>query len=358
MRGGESWEDLFQIGPLPMSFVNWESGWKHSDYLSNKSALQKARNSVCRIIYNRRDELSNPSMSFDEDMAEVDAYLRLLLPVCLGEESMGNRTIPLDFEWCFPAETNEIDIYRVTTMQCCMAAYEFLCVSSFLALQYATSGMPDICFERCIVLCNETVRLVYECLFNKGQWRHLCRQGLPIQITPQWFALLGAKAAHKAQLHCIELISAKPQTQERDDLLVAVVRGGEKRCLVVLCAMRQLIVECKFLTDHQLKPILACYEEVVIESHRLRVQCMIYDAELALYNGYSFYTEHILSSCLSSANLPGCLTLEQISTVHSRVDSLRSLARKTSTMETRSHEEMSEWRRNLKCTDYKSLGLF
>lgn len=320
-------DTLDTVGPLPMVALDWRKGWCDPRPRSTQlDMLYSARSAMCRAVFAFRNVPTGyPDVAeLQTTVAANNCYVELLVAPCTGQLGTGQRTHPLEFEWCFPAEVDPMRRLNAATMRSVMPAYELACVAAFSCIAYSAAGIRSSeCdrhleaihyFECCARQCDATIRMLLGETINAAQWARLRRQGLPLQIMPAWLRLLSAKVAHRAQICALRAVSTLPATDhpDRGEMLTQLARGARFTSEEATVRARVLLLDHKFLLPTQVHSIEATYTSLVTEVHRIRVQCAMQDADLALYGGRAAYTGQLLREASASAviafdNEPGKL---------------------------------------------------
>jgi hypothetical protein len=214
-------------------------------------------------------------------------------------------------------------------------------------------------FELCIEKCQTQTDTLLAVVTNSGQWARLRRQGLPLQLSPSWARLLARKMDHCAQLCAMRKTATFEGTSERDVELASLARGAEDTAFQAVVAARNLLLDQKFLLQTQIGLIHECYIASLEEAHSIRVQCLLQDAEIALYTGKSSFTNILLHDCLVSAKIAfnRDSEKEKMSRVSKTVESLKRLSLVARSVTTPNDEKgVEDWRRHLPRVRYTDIA--
>jgi hypothetical protein len=270
--------DLDTSLPLPIIPVKWRHGWQcNIGILKRLELIDTARFETCQYLFSWHTLDAEQKLNA---IVTMERYANELVVVCTNKSFTGiKRMRPMQFEWCFPAEPDPLCKLGAASMRSTLPAFEYACVSSCICIGYAEAGM----FELCMKQCKQTVDTLLKTVTNSAQWARLRRQGLPLQLLPSWLYLLAAKIDHRAQLCSIQKTATQDESTERNTTLVYLTRGAEDTASRAVVAARALLLDQKFLLHTQVDIANSCYVSAVEEAHRIRVQCLLQDAECALF---------------------------------------------------------------------------
>jgi hypothetical protein len=310
-----------------------------------------------------------------EAVVAMEVYAEHLVSVCtsrLFTQRCANdysRVRPIQFEWCFPGEPDPLCKLGAASMRSTLPAFEWACVSSSIciahaqvAIYYSTDGrdfqLAVAQIDLCMIACQRTIHTLLAVVTNSAQWARLRRQGLPLQILPSWLNLLSTKMEHRAQVCSIQQIARQDETDDRNTTLVCLSRGAEDTAFRMVVAARALLLDQKFLLQTQVDIVNACYLSVIEEAHRVRVQCLLQDAEYALFSGNSGFVCMMLHDCLVSAKVAFVHDVDdhQMVAVAKAVDELKQLSIIGSSIDTSSDDECVQmWRAQLRRLRYSDV---
>ena len=150
--------------------------------------------------------------------------------------------------------------------------------------------------------CKKVIRgRVAHCIgkvISAAQWHKLHRDTLPIQLLPTWLALLGAKADHCAQLSAIMATDV-----HHVDQLLQLTRMASKTVLFVARSARRLLVGEHYLGHNQQIMAQDLYTQSIAESHRLRIQLFLQEADQVIMLGKAGIVGPMMEKCTESTKV-------------------------------------------------------
>lgn len=352
--------------PLPTVPVNWQAGWIGALPPYGKE-LAQLRLACCTAIFDQQGEKTGSRLGFDavQTMHQVDkmlAYADKLCQVCSdtatkssnalanAHSQLHRRHAPLEFEWTFPAESDPKGRLKACCVRCTLPGFEYLCVLTVVCV--VLFGAADTHRQNGQHLeaidlyreCKKIIRgRVAQCIgkvISAAQWHKLHRDTLPIQLLPTWLALLGAKAEHCAQLSAI--MTTNPSHTEQ---LLALTRMASRTVLFVARSARRLLVAEHYLRPNQQLMAQDLYTQSIAESHRLRIQFFLQEADQVIAMGQAVLVRPMLDKCTESADVvwPPNKPMDETNqctarAVHEKIAELKNTASQSVTASMYGHE--------------------
>jgi hypothetical protein len=357
--------------PMPMVAVKWEHGWRTRDSIHTKiKHLNDTRGRMCQALFSWA---ATDTESTSASVRAMEKYAEALVSICVPSANEATRTHPLEFEWCFCAETDPMHRLPAATMRSTMPAFEYACVSSCICIAHAETAAHHVRaaqidadmyavaakqFQLCAQRCTHTIESMLGVVVNSAQWARLRRQGLPLQLLPSWLRLFAERVEHRAQICAMSQVAGQAESIERNQLLTSLARGAEDTAVRAADAAKTMLLDHKFLLETQIETIADAYTTLVTEVHRLRVQCLLQDAEHALYTGNYGFSCVLLHDCLVSAqaafNHPR--DEDRLATVIHAIDEIKQLSTVVPTStQTSDIDEVSVWRAQLPRSRYTDV---
>jgi hypothetical protein len=356
--------------PVPILPVKWHHGWVCNIGLQRTlEAVEKARHDMCSLVFIWATLDTTQKLHAIEVMERYAIELVIVCKDAHFDTTNSRRSRPLEFEWCFPGEPDPLSKLTSASMRSTLPAFEYACVSSCICIAHGEAGMfyststhtyalAIVQFELCMQRCRLTVETLLQTVTNSAQWARLRRQGLPLQLLPSWLNLLASRVNHKAQIHSIQQVATQDESNERNTTLVYLARGAEDSACRIVVSARALLLDQKFLLQTQVDIATAYYLSAVEEAHRVRVQCLLQDAEYALFSGNSGFVCILLHDCLVSAKLAFMREVDdhQMVAVSKAVEELKQLSILSSSVPTSSDDECVQiWRAQLQRRRYSEI---
>lgn len=284
--------------PVPVFPLSWTANWKglENHQAERLAELDRLRTASCRTAYH----LLRGETCDESDLRSVCSYAEALIRVCRGHEfASARRLVPMVVEWCFPAEkTSGGDELCKATCQCsALPVLELFCTLAVLmaglmrggsvACQEERYAEAVVYFRQCDMACRVAADVVASgtvvSAAQLARWRRNDDR-LKLQIRASFWHVVAAMASHRAQLSALAHEGARPVPD--NDRLLALARGAEYTAThAVRTCYNALASEHPFCYDSQIEVLRQFREWSVTELHRLRLQCVIYDAQQVAFQG-------------------------------------------------------------------------
>ena len=372
--------------PLPTVAVNWNGGWLGAlpPYAVELAVLRK---DSCGAIYEHLTACQmGVGTSCRQTLERVDrilAYAQKLQCVCSDannksgslskmHQQLHRRSFPLEFEWCFPAEPDPEGNQKVAWARSTLPSFEYMCVVSCACIILMSAANTNreyneyiaamALYSKCQSLVLTTVQNAIGTVMNNAQWHRLHRHKVPLQLLPTWLAVLAAKAHHSAQLCSIMHLSSTQDaidagSTSAEETLILLTRHAYHSVKSVLRLSRRLMVLEQYLWPHQTEMVATLYSDLLRETHRLRIQCLLQEADPLISQGDASLGYKLLQSCKVSMDEvwgPECSECQQwcspermqqeqtfYTQVFETIHSLQDTASKSSSVTTTQDEEDS-----------------
>ena len=342
--------------PLPLNVVAWQSGWRQTETANRstgkvkgparsetgQSRLRDAARNLHKLRHKCVDSIfrMSSSLTLCNESAEqqMGSYAATLADFCCDKRNAGcrgqpatlsahKRQWPLEFEWCFPNETDELG--RVASMRSACPAFEVLCIAVaafcvmvkttlFQAAQYKqhtphnlrrcaaclasiSCCMPYHKTDALLAVDAECMRDLFKCgrlgddaapwwetlsaktIFNASQWSRLRRQSLPLLLLPSWQTIIVRYLLFQA--HVLEFREVAP-----DGVTVPALKKMNRTLLAsrdLLRSLKMFLTIENHLKTYQLTLAQSQYDTVLKAYHKLRAQCLLNQARFAISQGCS-----------------------------------------------------------------------